>query len=426
LKIELVSYSDANGGAFRAAYRLHRALISAGKDSILRVSTKRSDDWRVVAPDPTAQSRVQARLRALSDRVMTYQKSDNRTLHTAAAFFSSGIDSVINSSDSQVANLHWVAGNMLSVEDIGRIDKPVVWTLHDMWPFCGAEHYADDSPGARFETGYCRTNRPDGNSGLDLDRWVWKRKGKAWHKPMHIVTPSRWLAECARRSVLMRDWPITVIPNPLNIQTFRPRPREFCRELFDLPQNVRLIAFGALNVRADHRKGFDLLLAALKMLSLNVEDVACVVFGRSEFREFPDIGMPIYRIGQLYDEVALAALYSAVDVMVVPSRQENLPQTGTEAQACGCPVVAFNCTGFPDVVDHRTTGYLAEAYSISDLGSGISWVIESEDRRRELSVAARKVAVRLWSEEAVIPQYVDVYQTAIQNSSGRLRVPFSN
>lgn len=414
MKVELVSHSDLMGGAARAAFRLHRALIAAGEVSTLRVAAKISDDWRVVSSNPTAGSRLQARLKLLSNRVMRLQKSDNLTIHSAGAFYSSKIDREINSTDTQIVNLHWVCGNMLSVEDIGRIRKPVVWTMHDMWPFCGAEHYCDDAPEARFKTGYSRTNRPAGNSGPDIDRWVWKRKREAWRKPMHIVAPSRWLAECARNSVLMRDWPISVIPNPLDTQAYRPYSKPTARNILNLPEDKKLIAFGAIGGGIDSRKGFDMLLAALRLVSESNTNIACVIFGQSEPKNNPDIGMPIYWMGHLNDDISLALLYSAVDVVVVPSRQENLPQTGTEAQACGCPVVAFNCTGLPDVVEHTKTGYLAEAYSVTDLATGINWVVEDDERHLLLSKAARERALRLWSPEVVIPQYMKVYQSAIQ------------
>ena len=401
------------GGAARAAFRLHRALIAAGEASTLRVERKYSDDWRVVSATWTARSRVQARLKLLSDRVMQLQKSDNLTIHSAAAFFSSGLDRAINLADTEVVNLHWVCSNMLSIEDIGRIRRPIVWTMHDMWPFCGTEHYADDAPGARFESGYSRNNRPVGNSGLDVDRWAWNRKRKAWRKPMHIVTPSRWLGECARRSVLMCDWPISVIPNPLNTQVYQTLPKPFARKALNLPEDKRLIAFGAIGGGSDPRKGFDMLLAALRQVSESNTNIACVIFGQSEPRNIPDIGAHIYWMGHLNDDISLALLYSAVDVMVVPSRQENLPQSGTEAQACGCPVVAFNCTGLPDVVEHKKTGYLAEAYSSTDLAAGIDWVLEDDERHSGLSKAARERAVRLWSQDVVVSQYMKAFQAAM-------------
>lgn len=415
MKVELLSYSDSSGGAARAAFRMHRVLIASGEECTLRVVEKDSDDWRVIVSNPVEGSRVQSRLKRLSDRLISYQKTENLTLHSAAAFFTSGLDAVLNRSDSAVVNLHWVCGNMLSVEEIGRIQKPVVWTMHDMWPFCGAEHYAPDTSFARFEAGYNRLNRPSGDSGLDIDRWVWKRKLKAWRKPMHIISPSRWLAECAKRSVLMRDWPISVVPNPIDILVYKPYPKVFSRKVLNLPEYKRLIAFGAMDGGRDPRKGFDMLLEALQLLSAINKDIACVVFGQSEPKEAPEIGVPIYWAGHLHDDASLALLYSSVDVMVVPSRQENLPQTGTEAQACGCPVVGFDCTGMPDVVEHRITGYLAEAFSVDDLSAGIGWVLEDEDRHLSLSEAARERAVSLWAPEIVVPQYIGIYNDALNN-----------
>ena len=412
MKIELVCYSDLMGGAARASFRLHRALVAADEESTLRVQSKYSDDWRVISSKPP--SRIQRRLKELSHRVMRKQKSENLTLHSAELFFSSGLDTAINLSDSQVVNLHWVCCNMLSIKDIGRIRKPIVWTMHDMWPFCGAEHYSDDATGARFELGYNRINRPIGNSGPDVDRWVWKSKCKAWRKPMHLVAPSRWLGECARRSVLMRDWPISVIPNPLDTQVYQPYSKSFVRKALSLPGDKQLIAFGAIGGGSDPRKGFGKLMNALRLVADSSSNIACVIFGQSAPKHKVELGMPIYWMGHLYDDISLSLVYSAVDVMVVPSLQENLPQTGTEAQACGCPVVAFNCTGMPDVVEHMKTGYLAEAYSNSDLAAGMGWVLEDKGRHLALSEAARERALRLWSLEVVVPQYLKVYQEAIQ------------
>ena len=132
----------------------------------------------------------------------------------------------------------------------------------------------------------------------------------------------------------------------------------------------------------------------------------------------PQLGLPLHWLGHLSDDVTLSILYSAVDVTVVPSRQENLPQSGTEAQACGCPVVAFNTTGLKDIVEHEQTGYLAEAYKTEDLARGIMWVLEDKDRHSKLSVQARQRAVSLWSHEVVVPQYLEVYGRAIDHIRG--------
>ena len=148
-------------------------------------------------------------------------------------------------------------------------------------------------------------------------------------------------------------------------------------------------------------------------ISIEKPDVHCVIFGQSEPESPPCLGLPIHWLGHLNDDITLSLLYSAVDVTVVSSRQENLPQTATEAQACGCPVVAFNTTGLTDVVEHKHTGYLAEAFSVNDLAKGILWVLADKDRHAKLSFQARQRAVSLWSDEVVVPQYMEVYKRAI-------------
>jgi len=146
-----------------------------------------------------------------------------------------------------------------------------------------------------------------------------------------------------------------------------------------------------------------------------MQGIQGVIFGQSEPVNPPSLGMPLHWMGHLNDDITLALLYSAADVMVVPSRQENLPQSGTEAQACGCPVVAFNCTGLPDVVAHGETGYLAEPYDLDELAKGILWVLEDAERYSRLCAAARKRALHLWSSEVVVPQYMKVYEAAIES-----------
>lgn len=414
MKPLLISYSDLSGGAARAAFRLHRGLRNFSVDCRLRVAVKQSDLWTVEGARSHVGTGVSLARNYLGSLVRRLQKSDNPVLHSTN-FLPSRIASDINSNQADVVNLHWVAGETLSIEAIGRIRKPIVWTLHDMWAFCGSEHYATEAEEPRWRGGYRHDNRPTGHRGLDIDRWTWNRKRRAWREPMTIVTPSRWLADCARQSALMRDWPVHVVPNLLDTDKFRPHDKALCRDILGLPQGVPLILFGAIGGGKDLRKGFDLLLAALRQLSAKgrCADAHCVIFGQSQPRDEPSVGYPIHWMGHLHDDWSLALLYSAADVVVVPSRQENLPQTGTEAQACGTPVAAFNATGFPDVVEHGATGYLAQPYAAEDLAQGIHWILEDDDRHAKLRAASRSRAVRLWAPEAVVPQYLAVYKDTI-------------
>lgn len=410
MKPLLISYSDFQGGAARAAYRLHRGLLGRNIDSRMQVRARLSGDASVQGPG-SAMERIINRLRpAGGDLVMRLQQSPDANVRSGN-WLPSKLAGEIDESANDVVNLHWVGAETLSIEDIGRIRKPLVWTLHDMWPFCGAEHYAPADVAARWRTGYSSGNRAHGSGGVDLDRFVWQRKRRAWRRLMHIVAPSRWLAECADQSVLFEGWPLTVIPNVLDTTTFQPLDRNFSRQALGLPFDQKIILFGAAGDGRDPRKGYDLLLDALSQL--DGRDMLCVVFGQSAPPAPPVLPCPVRWMGYVHDDATLALLYSAADVMVVPSRQENLPQTATEPQACGCPVVAFDCSGLPDVVVHLETGYLAKAFDAMDLATGIQWVLEDAARRAELGRAARMRALRLWAPEMVVPQYLQVYAEAI-------------
>lgn len=410
-----VSFSDSHGGAARAARRLNHALGAQGADSRMAVINRASDDATVTAP-----LGLSGRMRALFIRKAGGLALRTRRAATPAVqslnWCPTGLGRWLDRSDAEVVNLHWLGSGTLGVGEIARIGKPLVWTMHDMWPFCGTEHYCDDGDGARFVQGFSAANRPGDLAGLDVDRWLWRQKQRAWRRPFDVVTPSHWLAGCVRRSKLMADWPVRVIPNPIDLDLFAPfLDQPAIRRKLRLPEDRQLIAFGAIGGGRDPRKGFDLFLPALRQLAAADPDrYACVVIGQSRPRHPPDVGLPMYWMGALHDEISMAFLYNAVDVMVVPSRQDNLPQTGTEAQACGCPVVAFDCAGMPDVVEHRATGYLARAFDVEDLAAGMRWVLDDSGRHGELAANARRRAMALWSPEVVAGQYMALYARIVE------------
>ena len=170
MKVLHVSEGDISGGAARAAYRLHRALLNHGKSSRMKVRSKKSDDWTIDGPVGKIAKAMQL-IRPLGNRLMGLQSTSNVNPHSGN-FLPSRWAQAIDSSPADVINLHWVAGETLSIEDLGRITKPIVWTLHDMWAFCGTEHFAADDEGARWRMGYQKTNRGTEAGGLDLDRLV--------------------------------------------------------------------------------------------------------------------------------------------------------------------------------------------------------------------------------------------------------------
>ena len=406
MRVIQLNHSDTMGGAARAAYRIHHALLASGVDSRMWVNKASAGDWTVEGPTSRlGKASVAIRSHVVKPLVNALKTADP-IIHSPQILPSRWVKR-INASHADLVHLHWVQGEMLPIADIGRIKKPVVWTLHDMWAFCGAEHYTDVE---RWRTGYRKDNRPSYEGGVDLNRWTWQRKRKHWLRPMHIVTPSRWLADCVRQSGLMRDWPVTVVSNALDTESWRPLPQPLARELLGLPADVPLVLFGAMGGGRDPRKGFDLLLRAFEALSKNYQDqgLELVIFGQLAPQTPPDLGMPIHYTGHLQDDLSLRALYSAADVLVLPSRQDNLPNTGVEAHACGTPVVAFDIGGFPDIVEHKRTGYLAQAFESEDLAEGIRWVLDNVENAN-LRNNARARAVSRFAYPVVADQYRAVY-----------------
>lgn len=424
MKVSHVNATEYEGGAARAAHRIHRSLVDHGPaldvQSTLRVLAKQSLDPSVIGGQPGAMGPIRRRLLArLEARVSRGFSTMNPTLHSVA-WKETGLGREMNASNADLVHLHWLGNHTLSIEEIGRLNKPVVWTLHDQWAFCGAEHYVTPPPTVdeRFAEGYTTTNRPAHESGPDLNRLTWQRKRRAWRRPMQIVCPSNWLAQCAQRSALMREWPITVIPYPTDLKVWAPCDQTHARILLGLPLDRPLVLFGAIGGTRDPRKGADLLQTALRSLKSGASEtplarLELVVFGQSRPDEAPDLGFPIHFSGHLHDDISLRLLYAAADVLVVPSRQDNLPNTGMEAHACGTPVVAFRTGGLTDIVEDRVTGALADPFDPASLAEAIAWVLEDPQRKRHLGIAARQRVERLWNPSRVAGLYAEVYRQVL-------------
>ena len=407
---------DVLGGAARAAHGIHNALLHEGLDSRMQVQIKISDEWRVSGP-ASSRARYTGKLKSTLSRIITGLQSELEGGVRKGAWFPSHLATGFNTSDADIVHLHWIAEEVISLQEFPSINQALVWTLHDMWPFCGTEHYASEAAAARWKTGYTRTNRASGGRGPDLDRRLYQIKHKAYGRQLSVVAPSAWIADCARESVLLADKPITVIPHPQNLDCFKPLHRGYARTALGLPVEATIIAFGAINGKQDPRKGFNLLSESLRRLadSSFPSRIHLVIFGQSKPRT-PNINVPfpVTFTGYLRDDVSLALLYSASDLFVSPARQEAFGLTSAEAACCGCPTVAFDGTGAAGIIDHRRTGYLAKPFDTGDFAEGIAWTLGA-NRDGALSRAARACAEANWSYATVGAAYRQVYEEAIEN-----------
>jgi glycosyltransferase involved in cell wall biosynthesis len=296
--------------------------------------------------------------------------------------------------EPDIVHLHWTCNGFLQIETLAKFQRPLVWTLHDMWPFTGGCHYTQTCDRYFQTCGACP--QLHSRRQRDLSRWIWQRKAKAWSGlDLTLVAPSTWLADCAAASSLFQSRRIEVIPHGLDVDIYKPIERSQARALLNLPLKKPLVLFGAAaGVTNDPRKGFLLLSSALEQLgqSYSPDALELVIFGTSQAAQPLQFHFKTHFLGRLHDDLTLAILYSAADVMIVPSTQEAFGQTASEAMACGTPVVAFNATGLQDIVNHQQTGYLAKPFEAADLAQGIVWVLQDPERYQILSAQARQKA----------------------------------
>ncbi|WP_026735606.1 glycosyltransferase family 4 protein [Fischerella sp. PCC 9605] len=410
MKVLHISTSDTNGGAARATYRLHKGLRKIGVNSQMLVQEKSSDDKTVFAPEIRLfQGIARAKLTFEALPLKLYPQRAQTTF--SLQWLPDTIVSKVTQIAPDIINLHWISGGFMQIETITKLQRPLVWTLHDMWAFTGGCHCNGDCDRYQASCGGCPML--GSQKDRDLSRWIWQRKAKAWKNlNLTIVSPSSWLAKCASSSSLFQNLRIEVIPNGLDTQKYRPINQRIAREILNLPQDKHLILFGAIQATSDKRKGFHLLQAALKELSKAEwkDRLEIVIFGASQPEKPPDLAFNTHYLGHLYDDITLATAYSAADVMVVPSFQEAFGQTASESLACGTPVVAFNATGLKDIVDHQYNGYLAKPYEVDDLAKGIAWVIENQERHQKLSHHAREQAQQKFLIDTIARRYFNLFE----------------
>lgn len=410
MNILILSTNDIQGGAARATYRLHQGLHHIGIASQMLVQTKLSDDRTVISP-PTKLQKGWAKIRPTLDAIpLQFYRQRDRTPYSVQ-WLPDRIPSKIAEIDPDIVHLHWINAGYLNIETIAKFQKPIVWTLHDMWPFTGGCHYNQGCDRYTKSCGACP--KLDSHRNWDLSRWVWQRKAKAWQNlNLTIVTPSKWLAKCATASSLLQNFPITAIPNSIDTNVYKPIAKSLARELLHLPKDKQLVLFGAMNATSDPRKGFNLLMPALQKLSYSQgqDQVELVVFGSSQPSDAPDFAFKVHYLGRLYDDISLALLYAAADVLVAPSVQDNLPNTVMEALACGTPCVAFEIGGMPDMIEHKKNGYLARPFEIEDLAKGIAWVLKDSQQYNKLRDRARQKAEQEFTSELQAHRYLELFQ----------------
>lgn len=418
MKVLLLNTSDRTGGAAIACYRLMDALNANGVEAKMLVRDKITDNPNVVSVNTNGWTKLINLWRFLWERLIIILHngfSKKNLFRVSMANTGNDISKHPMVQEADIIHLHWINQGFLSLEGIDKLaqlGKPILWTMHDQWPYTGLCHYVDGCKNYIQHCHYCPQINSKTNN--DLSSQIFKKKKNIFQsdKGITLVGCSNWIAKCAKDSgILGMATFVTSIPNAINVsQYLKHNSTDSFRKEFNLPRSKKLILFGACKV-TDKRKGVDFMIAACKRL-LNYSfssEVAVVVFGSKSEELSNLLDVLVINVGYINSSEQMVSLYNAVDLFLIPSLEDNLPNTIMESMACGTPCVGFNTGGIPEMIDHKVNGYVAGYKDADDLANGIHWVLEESDYV-QLSQNARKKVEACYSEDVVAKQYKELYQ----------------
>lgn len=393
-----------HGGAGVACRRLQSALLEAGENAQLLTADEAPSKWPFYAE----------RLSFLP-----YERDKSVRFSFSLANFGHDLSQTNALQQADVIHLHWINQGFLSLKNIRQLallGKPFVWTLHDMWAFTGGCHYSGDCLRYRQSCGMCPCLRNPGPT--DLSHRIWKRKKEQFPPNLHFVTCSEWLAGEARNSGLLENYSVTAIPNPIDTALFKPMSapeRSAFRRTRGIPEKALLILFAAMKVK-ETRKGFQYLQDALRLLKSRRPDlpIELMVLGKAEPEALQALPYPFHAFGMVQDVATLAEIYGAADLFVIPSLEDNLPNTVMESLACGTPVVGFHTGGIPEMVGHLQEGFIAPQRDTAALSEGITWVAEQQTQVDGLRAAARRKVETHYANSVVSARYIRLYQSLLE------------
>ncbi len=417
--VHLSTLANGNSAAV-VAYRLHKGLLRLGHDSTMFVAESRSEvnDPTVKFFNPPADlvSRVRRRLRRLQitrsfARYRTFRPAgyegftDDRSPH--------GADLLAQLPPCDVINIHVMFRFVDYCTFFTAVPRhtPVVRTLHDMNFFTGGCHYDAGCGKYTERCGACP--QLGSRKERDLSRQIWQRKHAALStvelRRLHIVAPSRWLADEAKRSTLLRNFPITVIPNGTDTGVFRPRDRSTAREVLGVPQDASVVLFVAQPITRP-TKGFALLAQGLNELR---GPTNLLLLSAGSGMPPGMVHIPHIHLGHIGSTRLLSLVYSAADIFVIPSLQEAHGQTVLEAMACGIPVVGFAVGGIRDTIRPGVNGLLAPAEDVTALRAAICELLQDPARRWAMAANCRRIVVDEYSLEVQTQRYIKLYEAIL-------------
>lgn len=401
-KVLHVNYSDIIGGAAIGVNRFHQALLKSGVDSKILVCDKNSNDDKILGPTSTVEllfNQFKIGFSRLVKRKLIH--TENKETFSFN-FFNTRILDRINRQDVDVVHLHWIGNEMISISQLKKIKKPIVWSFWDMWPICGAEHHSYDE---RYSHGYTKLNRPLNERGIDLNRLIWNYKKKNFNFKYTITSPSKWFLNIVKKSKLHKEKKIVHLPLNIDTSIWKPRDVKYSKDFFNLDNNKKILLFGSATSTND-RKGFNFLIKLFK--EKNFKNCKLLIFGEKP-KNLDQLNVDYTYVGRVKDIYSLNMLYSLSDLLLMPSKIELFGQIGMEANACGTPSVIFEDTGATDYVKHLKTGYISKYLDLHDYANGINLLIKDKDLYKQISYNCREYISENFSNDKISKRLIEIY-----------------
>ncbi|MBY0543710.1 MAG: glycosyltransferase family 4 protein [Sphingobacteriaceae bacterium] len=414
MKVVHLNTYDGNGGAGRACLRLSEALNANGIDSEVLVYYKFGQNSKVKNLSKGLFAKMRAIFNIMAERY--FARLFVKAVKTPFSLQWFGKSLIHNKTLKQadIIHLHWINHGFLSpkfLAELDLLDKPIVWTFHDSNAFTGGCHVRYSCENFHQQCGNCPLLRSSGKDDISHKNWL--RKQKAYSElNFHIVAPSKWMAKSVKESSLLGMRNLNVIPNTIEIAVFKPYVKSEAKKILKIAANHFVIMSGFMPSKNDKHKGTQYLIAALNELSsrpeIPNEQIELVIFGNKDEKNMPNFPFKTTFLGTINKDEHLAKCYAAADVFVLPSLEDNLPNTVMESLACATPVVAFKTGGIPDMVKHLENGYLAKYENATDLADGIEWLFLHEDREA-IQKEARRTILNHFAPAVIATKHEELY-----------------
>ena len=367
MKSLVLSFSDIGGGG-RAAINIFKSLKISEINSSLYVKKKNTDLSYVENFFKTNNFFFDKYKEKINRNICKFENKKTFS-YQSPSIFPTFTSKKINVLDYDIIHLCWI-NEFLSIEDIGKLNKPIVWSICDMWPFTGINHYDNYDQNALW-----RKNNFNLLKKFSLDKWLINRKINSWKKPINIVVPNKWMYDCVKDSKVMSDFDCNIIRWPVDENIFFKKNKENCKKKFNFDRSRKLLIFGSSNGLNDKRKGWQYLEKAIQLAKTEFD---LLIFGTKKPSNFNlKIKGNVYFKDKINDDNELCDLYNSADCLALPSLNDNTPLISQEAQMCGLPIVLFDHNGLSDIIKHKFNGYKAKPQDAVTLAQGIDWILKN-------------------------------------------------